>query len=89
VHDGFRFGFLERAADFLPARKVAADERRSIVDRATMAFRQVVENNDLVGFIEQELDANAPNVARAADDKDFHPRKVRLASPLSKESPLD
>ena len=42
-----------------------------------MAFRQIVEDDDIVAFIEQELDANAPDVARSADDKNFHPRKVR------------
>ena len=87
VHDGFGFGLLERTADFLPARKIAADERRPLVNRATMTFRQIVEDNDIVAFIEQELDANAPDISRSADDKDFHPRKVRRTSPLSKESP--
>ena len=71
------------------ARKIAADERRPFVNRATMTFGQVVEDNDVVAFIEQELDANAPDVSRSADDKDFHPRKVRRTSPLSKESPLE
>ena len=52
-----------------------------------MTFRQIVEDNDIVAFIEQELDANAPDVSRSADDKDFHPRKVRRTLPLSKESP--
>jgi len=42
-----------------------------------------------VAFIEQELDANAPDVSRSADNKDFHPRKVRRTLPLSKESPLE
>ena len=89
MHDGFGFGLLERTADFLPARKIAADERRALVNRATMTFRQIVEDNDIVAFIEQELDANAPDVSRSADDKDFHPRKVRRTLPLSKESPLE
>jgi hypothetical protein len=52
-----------------------------------MTFRQIVEDNNVVAFIEEELDANAPDISRSADDKDFHPRKVRRTLPLSKESP--
>ena len=44
-----------------------------------MAFGQIVEDDDFVAFIEQQLDANAPDVAGPADDENFHPRKVRRA----------
>ncbi len=75
VHHCFRLRFLKRAADLLPAREVAANERGPLIDRAPMALAQVVEDDDLMAFIEQELDANAPDVACSADDKDFHPRE--------------
>jgi hypothetical protein len=51
-----------------------------------MALAQVVEDDDLVAFIEEQFDTNASDIARSADDKKFHPRKVRRTSPLSKES---
>ena len=54
-------------------------KRRPLIDREAMAFGQVVEDGDLVAFIEQQLDADAADVARPADDEDFHPRKVRRA----------
>ena len=69
------------------SREVAADESGALVDRAPVAFGQVVEDGDVVTVVEEKLDADAPDVAGAADDKNFHPRKVRRASPLSKESP--
>jgi hypothetical protein len=88
MHDCFGFRLEQCAADLLASRHVAADESRALIDRPAMAFAQIVENNDLVALIEQKLDANAPDITRAADDKDFHPRKVRRALRLSKESPL-
>ncbi len=87
MHDRFRFRLQKRLLDFLPAREIAADEGRPFVDRKPMAFGQIVEDGNLMAFIEEQLHADASDVSSPADDKDFHPRKVRRASALSKESP--
>jgi hypothetical protein len=42
------------------------------INGASMAFAQVIENSDFMPLIEQQLGANAPDVTRAANDKDFH-----------------
>jgi hypothetical protein len=83
---GLRSRFLESAANFFPAPEIATDESRPLVHGAAMPFGQVIEDDDLVALIEQQLDANAPDIACPADDKNSHPRKVRRASRLSKES---
>jgi hypothetical protein len=49
-----------------------------------MSFSQVIENRDLVSFIEKQLGADAANVTGAADDEDFHAAKFRRARRLSK-----
>ena len=74
-------GFVSWSARLISSRraKIAADERRALVDGAAMAFGQVVEDDDFVAFIEQQLDADAADITRPADDKNFHPRKVRRA----------
>jgi hypothetical protein len=40
-----------------------------------MAFTQVVEDGNFMLLIQQELGANAPDVACAANHKNFHWRK--------------
>jgi hypothetical protein len=77
VHHGFRFGFLKRATDFFPPGEIATDESRPIVHGTAVTFGQIVEDDDLVAFIEEQLDANAPDIACPANDENFHPRKVR------------
>src|SRR6266481_5299132 len=87
MHDRLRFRLEQGAADFVAPRQVAAYKSGAIIHGAAVALRQVVENDDFVTFIQQQLDADASDVTRPTDDKDFHPRKVRRALPLSKESP--
>src|SRR5436190_24086163 len=87
MHHRFWFRLQQCAADLFASRHVASDECRALVDGPAMAFRQVVENDDVVPLIKQELDADAPDVACSANDKDFHPRQVRRAVPLAKKSP--
>ena len=58
--------------DLLAIRKFALNEMRPGINGASMAFAKVIENSDFMPLIEQQLGANAPDVARAANDKDFH-----------------
>src|SRR2546423_5179900 len=71
--------------NLLAIRKFAFNEMRSGINGAPMAFTQVVENGNFMPLIQQELGANAPDVARAANDKDFHwQEKCSVIRPKSK-----
>ena len=71
--------------DLLAIRKFAFKEMRSGINGAPMAFTQVVENGNVMPLIQQELGANAPDIARATNDKDFHWRaKCSVIRPKSK-----
>jgi len=61
--------------DFPTIRKFAFNEMRPRINGASMALTQIIENANFMSLIEQQLGANAPNVARTANDKDFHWRK--------------
>jgi hypothetical protein len=56
----------------LAIRKFAVSETRPGINSGPMAFTQIIENGNFVPLIEQELGANAPDIARAANDEDFH-----------------
>jgi len=52
-----------------------------------VALAQVVENGNFVSLIQQQLCANTANIARAANNKDFHWReKCRAIAIKSKRS---
>jgi hypothetical protein len=71
--------------DLLAIRKFAFNEMRSGINGAPMAFTQVIENGNFMPLIQQEFGANAPDIARAANDKDFHWReKCSVIRPKSK-----
>jgi hypothetical protein len=75
MHHGVRPMSGKGSLDLLAIRKFAFNEMRSGINGAPMAFTQVVENGNLMPLIQQELGANAPDIARAANDKDFHWRE--------------
>jgi hypothetical protein len=58
--------------DLLTIRKLALNENRPGINSAPMAFTQVVEDNNFMPVIQQELRANAPDIACAANHEDFH-----------------
>src|SRR5262245_41360706 len=71
--------------DLLPICEFSFNEIRPRMDGGPMAFTQVVENGNLMSLIQQEFGANAPDIARAANDKDFHWRgKCSVIRPKSK-----
>src|SRR5215470_7315439 len=66
--------------------KFAFNEMRPGINGASMAFAQVIENSDFMPLIEQQLGTNAPDVARATNDKDFHwRRECRVIDAKSKQ----
>jgi hypothetical protein len=75
MHHGVRPVSGKGSLDLLAIRKFAFNEMRSGINSAPMAFTQVVENGNFMPLIQQELGANASDVARAANDKDFHWRE--------------
>ena len=85
MHHGVRPMSGKGSLDLLAIRKFAFNEMRSGINGAPMALTQVVENGNFVPLIQQELGANAPDIARAANDKDFHWReKCSVISSKSK-----
>jgi hypothetical protein len=85
MHNGVRAMRGQGSLDLLPIRKFAFNEMRPRINGALMAFTQVVKNGNFMAFIQQQLGANAPDVARAANDKDFHWReKCSVIRPKSK-----
>jgi len=86
MHHGVRAITGKGSLDLLAFRKFAFNEVRPGINGAPMAFTQVIENSDFMPVIEQQLGANAPDVARAANDKDSHWRKeCRVISAKSKQ----
>ncbi len=75
--------------DLLAIRKFAFNEMRSGINGAPMAFTQIIENGNFMPLIQQQLGANAPDVARTANDKDFHWREkcsvIRVKSKATRE----
>jgi hypothetical protein len=61
--------------DLLAIRKFAFNKMRAGINGAPMAFTQIIENGDFMPLIQQELRANAPDISRAAHDKDLHWRE--------------
>jgi len=87
MHYGVRPMSGKGSLDLLAIRKFAFNEMRPGINGAPMAFTQVVENGNFMPLIQQELGANAPDIARAANDKDFHWReKCSVMSGKSKAS---
>jgi hypothetical protein len=85
MHYGVRAMTGKSSLDLLAIRKFAFNEVRSRINGRPMAFTQVIENDNFIPFIQQELSANASDVARAAHDKDFHwRRKCRVINGKSK-----
>jgi len=81
----------QRILNRLSILQIAFDEFRPRIDRCPMAFAQIVERGDSVPVVEQNLGANAADVARSADDQNLHrascgalPRRVKAncAGPL-------
>ena len=85
MHYGVRPMSGKGSLDLLAIRKFAFNEMRSGINGAPMAFTQVVKNGNFMPRIQQELGANAPDIARATNDKDFHWRgKCSVIRPKSK-----
>ena len=86
MHHGVRTMSGKGSLDLLAIRKFAFNEMRSGVNGPPMAFTQIIENDDFMPLIQQELGANASDIARAAHDKDFHWRKeCRVIGAKSKQ----
>src|SRR5580765_1370624 len=75
MHHGVRAMSGKGSLDLLAIRKFAFNEMRPRINGAPMAFTKIVENGDFMPLIQQELGANAPDVARAANHEDFHWRE--------------
>jgi hypothetical protein len=75
MHHGVRAMSGEGSLDLLAIRKFAFNEMCPGINGAPMAFTEIVENGNFMPLIKQELGANAPDVACAANHEDFHWRE--------------
>jgi hypothetical protein len=75
MHNGVRAMRGQGSLDLVPIRKFAFNEMRPGINGGPMALTQVVENGNFMPFIQQELGANAADVACTANHKDFHWRE--------------
>jgi hypothetical protein len=75
MHHGVWTTGRKGSLDLLAIRKFAFNEMRPGINGGPMAFAQIIENGDFMPLIQQELCANAPDITRAANDKDFHWRE--------------
>jgi hypothetical protein len=85
MHHGIRPMSGKGSLYLLAIRKFAFNEIGAGINGIAMAFTQIIENGNFMPLIQQKLGANAPDVARAANDKDFHWReKCNVISGKSK-----
>jgi hypothetical protein len=69
----------ERNFDLAAVGQIALDEFRARIHGAAMAFAKIIEDGSLMAFIKKQLRANASDIARTANDENFHPAKFRRA----------
>src|SRR2546430_15675680 len=62
--------------------QIALHELRARIERGAMAFAQVIENGNAVALVEQQLSANASDIAGPTDNENFHSRENRRPAPL-------
>jgi hypothetical protein len=73
MHYGVGFHFAYRAAYDCPVSQIALKELGAGIDRFAVSLGQIIEDRNLVTFIEQLLDANTANVACSpSDEYGFH-----------------
>ena len=82
MHHRFGILFRERLLDRLSIFEIALNELGAGVERAAMAFAQIIKDRDGVTFIEQKLGADASDVAGATDNENFHAPQNRRAARL-------
>src|SRR5262249_56479457 len=88
MHHRVRVMNRKGSLDLLAIRKFALNEMRPGINGAPVPFTQIIENGNFMPLIQQKLGTNAPDVARAANDKDFHWRgKSSVISGKSKTTP--
>src|SRR5262249_2554782 len=75
MHHRVRVMNRKGSLDLLAIRKFALNEMRPGINGAPVPFTQIIENGNFLPLIQQKLGTNAPDVARAANDKDFHWRE--------------
>jgi hypothetical protein len=75
MHHRVRVMNRKGSLDLLAIRKFALNEMRPGINGAPVPFTQIIENGNFMPLIQQKLGTNAPDVARAANDKDFHWRE--------------
>ena len=79
MHYRIRARAGKRSLDLRAVGQLTPDEIRPGIDGAPMAFTQIIEDGNFVAFIQQQLGANTPNVASAANNENFHAPKFRRA----------
>ena len=74
MHYGIGARAGKRSLNLHAVGQIAPNEFRPGIDCASMALAQVIEDGNLVTFIQQKLRANAPDVARPPGKENSHGR---------------
>src|SRR5207302_7426790 len=82
MHDCVRLNLTDDRQCSLSILQIAFDEVGTPINRAAMSFGEIIEDGELVPLIEQLLRANAPDIAGASDDENFHSRESRETGQL-------
>src|SRR6186713_2303710 len=72
MHYGVRPMSGKGCLNLLAIRKFAFNEMRAGINGASVSLAEIIEYDHYVAFIQQELGANAPDIACAPNNKDFH-----------------
>jgi hypothetical protein len=76
VDDGLGLGFLDGAVGGGRVTEISFDEFRARIDGGTVSFAEVVQDGDFVARIDEFLNANRPDVARASRYQHIHFARV-------------
>jgi hypothetical protein len=75
MHDRVRAMSGKGNLDLLAIQKFAFNKMGAGINGCAMSFTQIIKNDNFMAFVEQQLGANASDIARTANDKDFHWRE--------------
>ena len=72
VHHSIRTNLLQQPEQVHAVGQIKLVKFRARIHRGTMAFAEIIENDDFVAITQQMFNTNATNVTGAAGNKNFH-----------------
>ena len=82
MHDRIRPLLHQCFLDRFSILQIALNKFGARIERGAMAFAQVVEDRNAVAFVEQQLGADATDIASTSGNENLHSRQNRRGAPL-------